>query len=392
MTTVVPSAVPAPASEPVVLIEALPTRDGRRIGIARLNRPRAINALDLEMCELLLDAVSRWRDDPAVVAVLLAGQGEKGFCAGGDVARVIRERRAALAALPPSAQASSPAQQADGAREAGTAYGDDFFRVEYQLDRQLHELGKPLITWAHGVTMGGGLGLSVAGSHRVVTTGLKMAMPEIHIGLFPDVGGGWFLNRVPDEAGLLIALTGVLMNEADAVHARLADHVVPHGRQAAFVETLLAADWRGDAGRIVDEALRAVAVPFQQWPGSALRERGARIREIFGRSQLADIMASLAEAAAGDPWFQQPLANLQQGSPTAAAVTLEYYRRSRLLGLAEVLALDRTLAWHCLRGPDFPEGVRALLIDKDKAPRWLPRTAEGIDRALVERFFAAVAV
>ena len=161
----------------------------RAVGVAWLDRPQQLNALNLDMCELLLAQLSAWSADQAIVAVVLAGSGAKGFCAGGDVSRVVREIR--------------------NGGPGRFAYGDRFFADEYQLDLLLHTFPKPLVTWAHGVTMGGGLGLSVAGSHRIVANGARLAMPEIHIGLFPDVGGGWFLNRVPGEAGVLMALTGV---------------------------------------------------------------------------------------------------------------------------------------------------------------------------------------
>src|SRR5690606_107328 len=188
-----------PPEGPPVRFETRDAGGGRRVGIAWLARPRRLNALDLDMCELLLAQLGAWAVDDAVAAVVVAGDGPKGFCAGGDVSRMAREIR-------------------QGGPDA-CAYGDRFFTVEYQLDYLMHAYAKPLVTWAHGVTMGGGLGLSVAGSNRIVTTGSRIAMPEIHIGLFPDVGGGWFLNRVPGEAGILLALSGVTLNEQDAVFA-----------------------------------------------------------------------------------------------------------------------------------------------------------------------------
>ena len=239
------------------------TASGRRkIGIAWLNRPHLLNALDLDMCELLVAQLGAWAVDDSVVAVVLAGDGCKGFCAGGDVSRVVRE--------------------INGGGAHRFAYGDRFFSVEYQLNYLMHTFAKPLVTWAHGATMGGGLGLSVAGSHRIVATGSKLAMPEIHIGLFPDVGGGWFLNRVPGEAGLLIALTGVVMNERDAVYARLADYVLDHALQPAFLDAFAAIDW-GDT--VVDHRVQSThfcrrfeAAHASSAAASALQERYAQIR------------------------------------------------------------------------------------------------------------------
>ncbi len=356
-----------------VRFETRPAGGGRSIGIAWLNRPRQLNALDMQMCELLLEQLAQWAGDPSMAAVFLGGDGPKGFCAGGDVSRAVRE-----------IAAGGPGR---------FDYGDRFFTIEYRLDYLLHTFPKPLVTWAHGVTMGGGLGLTVAGSHRLVAPGTRIAMPEIHIGLFPDVAGGWFLNRVPGEAGVLMALTGVMLDEQDAVYARLADYVVDHSRQADFLDALAAIEW-GET--VVDH--RAQATHFCRGfeasarpPGaarSALRERYEPIRSICTRAKLHGIMKGLQEAAAVDDWFAKPLANLREGSPTAAAVTLEYLRRCRLLGLGQVLELDLVVAKQCLRHADFPEGVRALLIDKDKAPRWSPATPQEVSAALVGEFFS----
>ena len=349
----------------------------RAIGIARLDRAAQLNALNLDMCEQMLARFRQWASDESIVAVVLCGNGDKGFSAGGDVAEVSRQNRSG--------------------RPDRYAYGDSFFTVEYTLNLLMHRYPKPLITWAHGVTMGGGLGLSVAGSHRFVTTRSKIAMPEIHIALFPDVGGGWFLNRAPGEAGRLLALTGMMINEQDAVYARLADYVVRHDSQAAFLEGLRRIDWgntvrdhRAQLSRFCREfeaSEAREAMGAQEIVASGLRERHDRIRSIFGRAKLSGMLRGLKEAAQEDPWFAPAARNLEQGSPTGAAVTLEYLNRCRLLGLQEVLALDLVVARQCQRHPDFPEGVRALLIDKDKAPRWSPATAEGVDQALIDGFF-----
>ncbi|MFM8556142.1 MAG: enoyl-CoA hydratase/isomerase family protein, partial [Betaproteobacteria bacterium] len=178
--------------EAPVVFEEWPTGGRRKVGVARLNRPRQLNAITLRMCELLRDRLREWASDEDVVAVWLEGAGDKGFSAGGDVAEVIRQVRAG------------------GPRRF--VYGDSFFEVEYQLDRMIHEYPKPLIGWIHGVCMGGGLGLVAGASTRIVTEQARLAMPEIHIGLFPDVGGGYFLNRVPGHAGIVMALTGLTIN------------------------------------------------------------------------------------------------------------------------------------------------------------------------------------
>lgn len=363
----------AAATPAEVVFETLDTATpGRRIGVARLDRPGQLNALNLSMCQSMLDTFRAWTSDTSIACVLLAGNGPKGFCAGGDVAEVIRQVR------------SGTAQR--------FVYGDAFFEVEYQLDALIHRYPKPFVTWAHGVDMGGGVGLSVAGNERIVTEGLKLAMPEIHIGLFPDVGGGWFLNRVPGEAGLLLALTGAVVNEADALHARLADHAIAHARQPSFLERLAALDWSGPVAA-QRARLRAFCTAFAAeaplpMPESALRRHHEAIRTIGMAPTAEAVLDALRSAAALEPWFARPLENLANGSPTAARVTFEYMRRCRLLGLEQVLALDLVVARQCQRHHDFPEGVRALLIDKSRDPKWSPATFAGVDDARVEAFFA----
>jgi len=360
------------SATPDMNFETMTCADGvHRIGIARLNRPGQLNALNLAMCQAMLDQFRAWASDESIVCVMLAGNGPKGFCAGGDVAEVIRQVRA-----------GGPQR---------FVYGDAFFDVEYQLDALMHQFPKPLITWAHGVDMGGGVGLSVAGSERIVTEGLKLAMPEIHIGLFPDVGGGWFLNRVPGEAGLLLAMTGIIVNEADALYARLADHAIAHARQPAFIERLATLDWQGSVasnrGRLREFCLAFAGEAPLSLPQSGLQRHHDAIRELCMQPSAEAVLARLRELAALEPWFAKAYENLAAGSPTAACVTFSYMRRTRLLGLGQVLALDLIVAGQCQRHPDFPEGVRALLIDKSRDASWAPAAYESVSPALVEEFF-----
>lgn len=363
-------------NDDTVLFEERATASGHRLGVARLNRPRQLNALTLQMCQLMLDKLRAWSSDQGIVAVLIEGAGDKGFCAGGDVAEVIRNVRA-----------GGPQR---------FVYGDAFFAVEYQLDYLLHTYPKPLIAYSHGVCMGGGVGLAVGARHRFVADGSRIAMPEIHIGLFPDVGGGWFLNRVPGAAGTVMALTGMIVNEADALFAGLADYFVPLEARDTLNERLLALDWSGDAARD-DEAVTRLGLSMHRkfklgLPTSNLQQYFDAIRFIGSQPTVIAVRDALRAAADEDPFFRGPADNLAQGSPTAAQITFEYLRRSRHLSLREVLELDLVLARNCQRGGDFGEGVRALLIDKDRKPAWLPSRFEDIDAAQVAAFFRADAV
>jgi enoyl-CoA hydratase/carnithine racemase len=347
---------------------------GRVIGVASLNRSAQLNALNLNMCQLLLTQMRQWQSDPNVIAVVLQGEGDKGFCAGGDVASVVK----------PILSGKSQAFE----------YGDQFFTVEYELDYLLHTFGKPLVTWAHGVTMGGGVGLSVAGSHRFVTQNLKMAMPEIHIGLFPDVGGGWFLNRTPGYSGLLMAMTGHVINEGDAIFAGLADYYMPHAQRSDFIAALSQIQW----GNQVHDHMNQMTFACRQWCApflgqlapSLLAEQFHAIREAFNRAKVHGVRKGLEVLAASDSRFASAAKNLNAGSATAAAVVFEYMRRTKHLSLREVLNLDLTLAKQFSRRLDFPEGVRALLIDKDKTPIWQPASPDDVSAELIGGHFENV--
>jgi enoyl-CoA hydratase/carnithine racemase len=362
-----------------VLFETRAAAGGAQIGIATLNRPKTMNALNLPMFEMMLKQFRIWASDESVIMVVLQGAGEKGFCAGGDVAEVVRHVRA-----------GGPQR---------FAYGDQFFTVEYELDFLLHTFPKPLITWTHGVTMGGGLGLSVTGSHRVMSTGMRVAMPEIHIGLFPDVGGGWFLSRLPGGAGTLMALTGIIISEVDAVFAGLADYIIPLDQRAAVTDQLCAYSWgptavdrRNQLTHLLRELAAAFALSQKDAPAkpSILQKHYDEIRDLTGRAKVTGIVRGLKELAQREPVFMTAAQSLALGSPTAALVTFEYLKRAELMSLREVLALDLVLAKQFARRADFPEGVRALLIDKDRTPIWEPKTFEAVSADLVAAHFAPI--
>lgn len=345
------------------------------IGHAKLNRPKALNALNLEMFELMLRQFRAWASDESVVAIFLDGEGPKGFCAGGDVASVIREVR------------SGGAQR--------YAYGDQFFAVEYELDYLIHHFPKPIISYTHGVCMGGGVGLTVGCSHRVLSESSKIAMPEIHIGLFPDVGGGFFLNRVPGGAGRVMALTGLMINEADAIFAGLSDYFVPLEAKALMLERLKTLAWVSrctDASNhaLVSNMLLSMHRKYKLGlPTANLLQYFDAIRFIAQQPTVTELRDALQVAAQEDPYFSAPAESLSKGSPTAAYVTDEYMRRSKKLSLRQVLDLDLVLAKAFQRGHDFNEGVRALLIDKDRNALWSPKRFEDVSPELIESHFAS---
>jgi enoyl-CoA hydratase len=300
-----------------------------------LNRPRALNALDLPMIQALAAAIPALAADPAVKLVTLEGAGGRAFCAGGDVRRI---RQLAL---------------------AGDAAGvEEFFAAEYAVNAAIAGFPKPWISLIDGVCMGGGIGVSVHGSHRVVTEQAMLAMPETAIALFPDVGTSHVLPRLAGALGPWLALTGARLKGAEAVEAGLATHLVSRARLPALREALA----EGDAAMVA-----AFAEPV---PAGAIAAQRPAIDRCFGAASLAEIEAALT-AEASD-WAAEQAAILARMSPTSLGVTLALLRRGASMDLAGCLALELALTRSVTRHPDFAEGVRAVLVDKDHAPRWAP--------------------
>jgi enoyl-CoA hydratase len=321
-------------------------------GIAHLtlDRPRALNALDRPLIAQLTEAARAAAEDPTIRAVVLEGAGGRAFCAGGDV----RALRALV--------------------QAGDRAGvHAFFAAEYALNRLVAEFPKPWISLIGGVCMGGGCGVSVHGSHRIVTEAALLAMPETAIALFPDVGMTHVLPRLPDNIGIWLGLTGARLTGAEAVEAGLATHHVPAGRLPALRDALLS---EGPA------AIPRFAAPVPSGRIAALRPAIARC---FGHATPAAILAALD--AEGSEWAQEQAAILRRASPFSVAVSLEAMRRGATLPLAECLAMELRLTATVCFHPDFAEGVRAVLVDKDNAPRWTPPRLEELDPRSVAAAF-----
>lgn len=365
----------ASSAEAVVLFEERAAGNGTRIGIATLNSPRTLNGLSLEMARLLDAQLAAWAADDAVALVVLQGAGEKAFCAGGDLHALYQSMLAY--------------------REAGSdnvlenAYASEFFQVEYRLDYRIHSYAKPVLCWGHGIVMGGGIGLMAGASHRVVSERSKLAFPEITVGLYPDVGGSWLLNRVPDRGGLFLALTGAPLAAGDAIHAGLADHFVEEARRAEVFQALLAADWSGD-GTADRERLSALLAGFAQ-PAQAgpLQRHAGLIAGVCAHDDLEAVAAAIAGVESDDAWLQNAKSTLAAGSPGSARLGFELQRRAASLSLADTFRLEYIVSLHCAAHGDFAEGIRALLIDKDRNPRWNPATLSQATAAWAEGFCTA---
>ncbi len=357
-------------SDPEVLFDTLEARAGR-IGVATLNRPDALNSLNLEMIDALYARFQEWRADPDIVLVILRGAGDRAFCAGGDVRRLYET-------IIESDYGPNP-------------YAVEFFTHEYRLDYLIHTFPRPVLCFGDGIVMGGGMGLMTGASHRVVTERTRMAMPEITIGLYPDVGGTWFLNRMPPGAGLFLGLTGASINAGDALYTGLADAFLESGRWSGLVNCLLAENWQGDESadrERLDEILSSVAADTGNCPRANLESHANTVARVTAPDSLRGVVKRiLAAGRDGDRWLERAAAGLEAGSPTTAHLVYEQLRRGGTLSLAEVFRMELVMSVQCTRHPDFAEGVRALLVDKDNRPQWKYGRVADVPRDWVEAHF-----
>jgi enoyl-CoA hydratase/carnithine racemase len=347
--------------------EYVQTRVANGTGIITLDRPKALNSLSLEMVRALTAALLAWREDTGVDAVVITSTSEKALCAGGDI-RFFH-------------------QAGHAAPTGGSALLEDFFTEEYALNHLIHFYPKPYIALMDGVVMGGGMGIAQGGPDsglRIVTERTKMAMPEVNIGLFPDVGGSHFLSHAPGALGMYLGLTGLTIGAADALYVGLADVFVPASGLAAL-NALIAAT----PGAQLAEAIRAFAAPFAQQAGaSELQAQRALIDRHFGAASVQAAMDSLA----GDdsPFAQKALSAMRQRSPLMMCVTREMLVRGAAMDVAGCLRMERSLVRRNFEHGEVLEGVRALVIDKDNAPAWNPPTLEAVTTEMVARFFEPV--
>lgn len=334
-----------------------------RVGSVTLNRPKALNALTQPMV-LDLDArIREWAADESLAAVVVRGatrdDGRVPFCAGGDIRLLYGERD-------------------DPERRFATV----FYAQEYRLNTFIFRYPKPYVALIDGVVMGGGVGISIHGSHRVMTERALFAMPETGIGLFPDVGATYFLPRLNGKAGLYLGLTGARIGAADSLYLGLATHVVASDALQALDETLLAAELGGDAHAAIDQVLADCATD----PGPApLAAAQGAIDRCFDAGSVEEIVARLE--AEGSDWAAETLAVLAQKSPTSLKVTFKQLTQFGERGFEESMALEYRLAMHCNLGLDFFEGIRAQIVDKDRNPAWRPATLEAVTQAAVDAYF-----
>jgi len=330
-------------------------------GIIRLNRPKAINAVTLEMFRDIDKALDAFEADPAVGLILLEGAGERGLCAGGDIR-----------ALYESSQVNGD-------------LGKILWREEYVLNARIAKFPKPYVAFMDGIVMGGGVGLSAHGSHRVVTEKTKLAMPEVGLGFFPDVGGTFLLSHSPGEIGTYFGLTGQTMNGPDAIYARFADAVVPSGKLAALREALVNLRAGANAAE-VKAAIDHFATGETAGPVAALQPQ---LDRWFAHDRMQDVVASLQRD--GSELAQSTLKTLNEKSPRGMVVALKLLRLARASSsLEECLVREYRAALEVFASDDFREGVRAAVIDKDRNPRWSPPGIEDVTPEMVAPYFAEI--
>ncbi|HEY8334242.1 MAG TPA: enoyl-CoA hydratase/isomerase family protein [Tardiphaga sp.] len=349
--TASPAAVTA--HEPDLIVR----REGAA-GMIRLNRPKALNALTLEMTRGIVAALDAFEADPKVALILLEGAGERGLCAGGDIRGLYESAK------------------------AGGDLGRIFWREEYILNARIAAFPKPYVAFMDGIVMGGGVGLSAHGAHRIVTDRTKMGMPEVGVGFFPDVGGTWLLSRAPGELGTYYGLTGTTMTGADAVYARLADVLVASERWPELRGALTQAPANAGAAEV-----RAIIGRFAVADAVApIAERQSWIDAVFGHDSVEEIVMALAHETSD--FAQATLQTMLEKSPTGLKLTLKLLREARASSsLQECLIREYRAALEIFVNHDFPEGIRAAVIDKDRNPQWQPARLELVTPDIIARYF-----
>src|SRR6185437_15488322 len=350
------SAAAVVGSEP----ELIARREGSA-GIIRLNRPKAINAMTLEMSLAVDAALDRFEADPNVALVLLEGAGDRGLCAGGDIRGLYESSK------------------------VGGDLGKVFWRQEYVMNARIAKYPKPYVAFMDGIVMGGGVGLSAHSRHRVVTERTKLAMPEVGLGFFPDVGGTWLLSHAPGEIGTYFGLTGQTMNGPDAIYAGFADAVVPAGRLGALRETLTKVR-SGTGSDEIRAMIDGFATGERSGPVAALH---SQIDPWFAHDRMEDIIADVSRD--GSELAQSTLKTLGEKSPRGMVVTLKLLRLARnSASLEECLVREYRAALEVFRSDDFREGVRAAVIDKDRNPKWSPPEIEDMTPEMLAPYFAEI--
>jgi len=342
--------------------------DSLKIAFIRLNKPQVLHALDLAMLRSMEEKLLEWRTRDDIACIVLHADSNRAFCAGGDVKTLMT----GLVGTEPTAVART------------------YFSAEYFVDYLIHVYAKPILCWADGITMGGGIGIMNGASNRIVTEHTILAMPEIAIGLFPDVGSTFFLNRLPLGLGLFLGLTGARFNGSDAVALGMADRFVRAEKKPACFEGLTKIPWTRDPENN-KQTLSQYLQGFAEPPGSAIghsTERPTAVRDLVGKPTIDEIDHAFRHWKGADPWIRSAIDGYMAGSPTSAKVIFRQLVTGKDLPLKEVFLREWDMALNFCQRSDFYEGVRARLLDKDQNPKWNPPILSEVRDAEVERYFS----
>ncbi len=358
-------------------------KSGEFIGLITLNKEKSLNALNLEMVQLMSACLEKWRNDDSIVAIFVEGAGEKAFCAGGDVVSMHQAMKQVR---------NEEVNKNKSKLEHPPQFLIDFFTQEYSLDYCIHTYPKPIIVWGSGIVMGGGLGLFAASKFAVATETSRFAMPEISIGLFPDVGGSYFLNEMPPGVGLFLGLTGASFNGVDAYDVKLASHKLASASKQTLLTQLEQID------EVSMQAIDTVLAALQQTDERDFASIDTKLRPNFATfsqldtaqtlSEVTSTLTSIVEQNSDDRWWLKALKTLKNGSPITANLVFEQLKRSKGLTLAQCFRQELNMAVNCSMYGEFEEGVRALLIDKDFAPQWLYQSSDDVPQEIIDAHFS----
>lgn len=380
-----------------VIFSEIETKTNKRIALAELNAPQSLNALNMSMFELLHKQLLEWQSNDEIAMVILQGAGNKAFCAGGDVVSLYH-------ALKTERENSTDNQSSTVQEIAKTiindqtiinSFGYDFFALEYQVDQLIHEFTKPILVWGDGYIMGGGIGLFAGASHKVVTEKTLLAMPEVTIGLYPDVGASWFLNKVSNNTGLFLGMTGAIFNAVDALNIGLANVAIKSSVKSDVISSLSNVQWQtnNENYELLDKALNKFVQQSEQAFASITSnvvEHQAIIKQLTNFDNGADIYQAILALDTESDWLQRAQAKLKKGSPLSALIIYQQLLLSKDLTLEQCFASELNLSLRCCQYPEFSEGVRALLVDKDKSPSWQYENINDIPAERLAWFFTPV--
>ncbi|OQQ04753.1 enoyl-CoA hydratase [Vibrio campbellii] len=357
-----------------VTISEIDCLDGvHRIGIATLDNTASLNALTYDMLAELNDQLIEWQDDPDLVCVILNGAGEKAFCAGGDVRTMYHVMH-------------------EKSKEETAEFCSNYFSLEYECDYLIHTYQKPIIGWGEGIVMGGGMGLFMGTSHRVVTPKSRLAMPEINIGLYPDVGGTWFLSQIDPEVGLFLGLTGAMVNSSDAVTIGLAEWLLLEEQYPALLEELKQVAWgSADAKSLVSALLQLMEDEvIDSKPTTQICPYLDQIKEACKGSDLNQIAQRIQAMEGETQWLENAQKSFVAGSPITAHICFRQVKEYHRLSLADCFRLELTLSVRSALLGEFEEGVRSRLVDKDGNPKWMFNSVSEVDESVIDTLFTSL--